>query len=277
MRIAPVLFARFKLDGGSMFAAIPKALWSKLHPPDERDRIDLVCRGMLVDCGNRLVLVDTGIGDRFDDKWRDILAIEPVDDPWRGLDVGPSDVTDVVITHLHFDHAGGSTKLVDGRQVSAYPNAVFHIQRDHYEWFRNPSPLDRASYRADELAPIGEAGMLRLVDGEAEIAPGVRVIPTYGHAPGMQLVLVEGGRERVLYAADLIPLASQVRINYIMGYDLARILTLHEKREVLGRAADEGWWLFLEHEPGNFFFKVKRAGSGFEIAETAQTSGWLDV
>jgi len=278
MRIAPVLFAKFKLDGGSMFAAIPKALWSRHHPPDEYDRIDVVCRSMLVEHGERLILVDTGIGDRFDDKWRDILDIEVAGDPWMGLGVGPVDVTDVIISHLHFDHAGGSTMVEGSVQVAAYPNAVFHVQRDHYEWFKSPSPLDRASYRSDELLPIERLGRLNLLNGECELVPNVKVIPVYGHAPGMQIVLVEGSGMSVLYTADLIPLASQLRPHYIMGYDLCRVTTLHEKEGILGRAADGGWWLFLEHDPQRFFFRVGRVGEGFEVVDDrSDISGWIDV
>ncbi len=278
MRIGPVLFNRFRLDGGSMFAAIPKALWARLHPPDDRNRIDMVCRSMLIECGDRLVLVDTGIGDRFDDKWRDILDIEPTGDPFAELGVEPGDITDVVITHLHFDHAGGSTKIEGGDQVAAFPNATFHVQRDHYEWFKNPSLLDRASYRQDELLPIERAGRLNLLDGECELLSGVSVVPLYGHVPGMQIVVVKGDRETVVYAADLIPLASQIRLNYVMGYDLCRLLTIREKRELLERAADGGWWLFLEHDPRTFLFRVGRTDGGFEIVEDRSgITGWLDI
>lgn len=240
------------LDGGSMFGSVPKPLWSRTNPPDERNRIRLAMRCLLMVGHGRRVLVDIGLGDKFDAKLRDIYRVE--DEPrleasLAAAGVAPGDVTDVVLTHLHFDHAGGSTALAGDRLVPRLPNARWYVQKRNWENAHAPNPRERASYMPENFDPLREAGVLELWEGRVRPWPGVEMITAEGHTRGQQLVRVEGGGSAAYFVADLIPTASHVRIPYVMGYDVAAIETMAEKRELLARAAAERAWVVLEHDP----------------------------
>ena len=245
--------AEFRLDGGAMFGVVPRTLWEKHHRPDDRNRIPMVCRCLLAEHGDRRVLVDTGLGDRWDDKFREIFAIERSPGQLVGAlaaaGVPADSITDVVLTHLHFDHCGGAVVEANGGLAPLFPAARHWVQRRHWDWAHAPTERDRASFRPEDFDVLQERGLLELVDGPAEIVPGVRVLPVSGHTPGQQLVEIHTGEHVVLFAGDLIPLASQVRVPWIMGYDLNPLLTLQEKKRVLSRAAGEGHILVFEHDP----------------------------
>lgn len=243
----------FRLDGGSMFGVVPRVMWEKHHEPDAQNRIELGLRCLFVEHGERRILVDTGIGDRWEERHRHMFAIEREADQLvgelRALGVEPGDVTDVILTHLHFDHCGGTIRLQDGELVPTFPEAVHWVQQKHWRWAHLPSERDKASFRPDDFASLVNAGKLELVAGAAEILPGVRVTPVHGHTPGQQVVEFHTGEGVVAYVGDLLPLASQLRVPWIMGFDLNPLLTLEEKKRFLSRAMEDDFTLVFEHDP----------------------------
>jgi glyoxylase-like metal-dependent hydrolase (beta-lactamase superfamily II) len=266
------------LDGGSMFGSVPKPLWSRTNPPDDRNRIRLAMRCLLLRGHGRTVLVDVGLGDKFPEKLRDIYRVEP--DPsltasLAALGVAPGDVTDVILTHLHFDHAGGATVRTPEGLRPSLPNARWHVQRRNWENAQAPNPRERASYMPENHVPLAEAGVLTLWEGEAEPFPGVTLLPMHGHTRGQQAVRVSGGSGVAYYVADLIPTAAHVRIPFVMGYDVAAIETMEEKRALLERAVAEGAWVVLEHDPEVAMARPVADGDDFTWAERvgAMTAG----
>jgi len=242
----------FRLDGGAMFGVVPRVMWERHHPPDDLNRIAMTLRCLLAEHGDRRVLVDTGIGDRWEDKHREIFAIERGQGHLVGelaaAGVSADSITDVVLTHLHFDHCGGTLRAVDDRLEPMFPNAKHWVQDKHWRWAHQPTDRDKASFRIDDFHPLEAGGLLELVDGPREIIPGVKVTPVNGHTTGQQLVEFDTGAGVVVYCADLIPLASQINVPWIMGYDLNPLLTLEEKRRFLSRAAEDDYLLIFEHD-----------------------------
>lgn len=261
----------FALDGGAMFGVVPKPLWEKSHPADARNRIRMSARALLVRGEGRVILVDTGNGDKYDPKFREIYGL---DDAVTNLDrsllahgVRPEDVTDVVLTHLHFDHAGGATRRTAHGVEPSFPNARYHVQRAHLEAALAPTERDRASFLHDDFQPLIRNGQLVQVDGEKDVFPGFRVITMSGHTTALQCPLISDGQSTLLYCADLIPLHSHCQLPWIMGYDLRPLVTLEEKRKTLTRAAEERWVLFFEHDPAIAAGRVERTEKGFRFGE----------
>jgi glyoxylase-like metal-dependent hydrolase (beta-lactamase superfamily II) len=244
-----------RLDGGAMFGVVPKPLWERRIPADEKNRIPLGLRCLLVEAPEALVLIDTGIGNKEGAKFRDIFGVENEGDPTRLEDAiraagfSPKDIDIVLLTHLHFDHAGGATVLrPDGSVEPAFPGARHVVQRGELEFASSPNERVRASYLERNLRPLVEAGVWSTVDGEAEITRGVRVLPTPGHTPFHQSVILESGGETACYLADLCPTVAHVPLPWIMGYDLEPLVTLETKREIWRRAGQEDWLLVFEHD-----------------------------
>jgi glyoxylase-like metal-dependent hydrolase (beta-lactamase superfamily II) len=241
------------LDGGSMFGSVPKPLWSRLAPPDERNRIRLAMRCLLAEGHGRRVLVDVGAGDKFSPKLRDIYRLEPAEQSpaaaLSALGVDPASITDVVLTHLHFDHAAGATKEEGGRLVPSLPHARWHVQGKNWRNALEPNPRERASYMRENFVPLEEAGVVTLWEGPQVLWPGFELFTADGHTRGQQLARISGPKATVYFVADLIPTAAHVRIPFVMGYDMAAIETMEEKRTLLTRAVAEGAWVCLEHDP----------------------------
>lgn len=264
----------FRLDGGTMFGVVPKVLWSRTDPADEKNRIVMAMRALYIEGNGHRVVVDSGSGTKLNDKMVRNYSIDTggLRAALQEKGIDPLSVTDAIATHLHFDHTGGFTyRNSDGTVELALPEAVHYVQRRQWEAALNPNAKDRASFFTENFIPMEEAGKLRLLDGEEEIIPGISVIPAEGHTQGHQIVLLETEEGNLLYCADLIPLASHVNLPYIMAYDHQPLVTLEEKRRLLGRAADEGWILFFEHDPKIPACRVRRKDSErFEIAETVE-------
>ncbi len=243
---------QFKLDGGAMFGVVPKVMWQLHHPADELNRIDLDLRCLLVDHGDRRIMVDTGIGDRWDERKAGVFALDrrPNHLVAELAEAGiiRESITDVILTHLHFDHAGGVFRQGDDGLEAVFPNATHWVQQKHWDWSLNPSQRDRASFRTEDFFGLKESGKLELVDGRKEILPGVKVMPVNGHTPGQQIVEFHTGKEVVVFCGDLIPFRSQVHIPWIMGFDLNPMLTVSEKKQFLSRAAEDGYILIFEHD-----------------------------
>jgi glyoxylase-like metal-dependent hydrolase (beta-lactamase superfamily II) len=265
------------LDGGAMFGSVPKPLWSRTNPPDERNRIRLAMRCLLLQGEGRTILVDDGAGDKFSPKLADIYRIEhdrlTLETALQALGLETKDITDVVLTHLHFDHAGGSTRRERDRLVPRLPRARYHVQKRNWENALDPNPRERASYLPENFQPLMDAGVLTLWDGPQSPWPGVEIFTAEGHTRGQQLVRVSGAEDTVYFVADLIPTAAHVRIPFVMGYDVAAIETMKEKRELLERATAEHAWICLEHDPEVAFARPVRDGDGFGWAERLTSSG----
>lgn len=278
--IAPIMEGRFMLDGGAMFGIVPKPLWTRTNPADEQNRIELGARCMLIrhpEAGH--ILVDAGIGQKWDEKGRRIYNIRHEDSPGGpalGIEASlaaqgltPADIDHVVMTHLHFDHAGGLTKVVerDGQAqvVPTFPGRPHYVMREHWSWAHAPSERDAGSFHAEDFSFLedGQEGTsLHLLDGLTELFPGVTLIPRRGHTPSMACVLVEAADGPAIFLADLIPTAGHIRIPYVMGYDLEPRITCLEKREILAEASRHGWRLFFEHDPYTPWCHVESDGRG---------------
>lgn len=265
------------LDGGSMFGSVPKPMWSKSHPADDRNRIRLAMRCLLAEGHGRRVLVDVGLGYKFSPKLADIYRVEHDTETLersleaRGLAV--SDVTDVVLTHLHFDHAGGATRRDGDRLSPRFPNARYHVQRGNWKNALSPNPRERASYLPENFLPLEEAQVVTLHDGPRTLWPGFDLFTAEGHTRGQQLVRLHGGGETLYFVADLIPTRSHVRIPFVMGYDVCAIETMEEKRRLLAGAAAEGAWVCLEHDPEVALARPVAEGDDFAWGETIPAPG----
>jgi len=259
------------LDGGAMFGSVPKPLWSKTNPPDDRNRIRLAMRCLLAEGEGRRILVDDGVGDKLSEKLVDIYRVEhhevTLERSLAALGLGVGDVTDVVLTHLHFDHAGGSTRRDGDRLVPSLPRARYYLQRRNWENALHPNPRERASYMPENFAPLMEASVLTLWEGAQRPWPGFEIFTADGHTRGQQLVRLSGPEGALYFVADLIPTATHVRIPYVMGYDVAAIETMAEKRALLERACDEGAWICLEHDPETALARPTPQGEDFAWAE----------
>lgn len=261
----------FALDGGSMFGVVPRVLWERINPADERNRIALVSRLLLLRGADRVVLVDTGLGHRWSDKERDIYAIHrPGADVVGQLaerGIAAHEVTDVILTHLHFDHAAGTARSGEDGPELTFPAARHWLQRAHWEWARSPTPKDTASFRPGDFTLLDGLPRLALLDGPVEPLPGIEVVPLEGHTAAMQAVRVHGPETTVLFAADLVPTATHVRLPYVMAYDNRPLRTLEEKVRLLGQAAREGWVVVLEHDPEIAACRLAHREGRFEVAE----------
>jgi glyoxylase-like metal-dependent hydrolase (beta-lactamase superfamily II) len=256
IRIHAIEAGVLQLDGGAMFGVVPKPLWERRIPADSRNRIPLAMRCLLIETPTALVLVDTGLGNKENDKFKDIYGVSNRGSPTR-LEDGirhagfqPSDVDIVLNTHLHFDHAGGNTHIDEaGRVRVSFPGARHVVQRRELDFARSRNERIRASYLAHNLEPVVEAGLFELVDGAAEVTAGVRVLPTPGHVPFHQSVLVESEGAVACFLADVCPTSAHLPLPWIMGYDLEPLVTLESKRGLWKRALEEDWLLVFEHDP----------------------------
>ncbi len=240
-----------RLDGGAMFGVVPRPLWEKQRPPDERNRIRLGMNLLLIEDGTRRILVDTGAGTKWDDKHREIYGLAPkrAEEILAPAGLTPEQVDLVVNTHLHFDHAGGNTiRNERGELAAAYPNARYLVQRGEVDTARTANERNRASYLPENFEPLLAEGRFELLDGPVRLGSGIELRLAPGHTPHMQLPVLATSEGTVAFLADLVPTASHVPYPYVMGYDLEPQVTLETKRRILPVAAREGWLLLFEHD-----------------------------
>jgi len=260
-----------RLDGGAMFGVVPKTLWEKRMPADERNRIQLGMRCLLVEHEVGPVLIDTGAGNKEDEKFYDIYGIENrgspgptrLEDGLRQIGFEPEDVVMVINSHLHFDHAGGNTiKDASGTRPS-FPNARYVMQRGEVEYAAHPNERTAASYFRHNFVPLAGAGRVDFLDGEQEIIPGIRGIPTPGHTPYHQGLLLDSGGEKAFFIADLAPTMWHLPLPWIMGYDVEPLVTLESKRVILARALAEEWLVVFEHDAECAWARIEHDGKAY--------------
>jgi glyoxylase-like metal-dependent hydrolase (beta-lactamase superfamily II) len=257
-----------KLDGGAMFGVVPKPLWEKRIRADERNRIQLGMRCLLIEHDIGLVLIDNGAGNKENAKFHDIYGVENqgdagatrLEDGLKQLGHSPADIAMVIDSHLHFDHAGGNTRRNGEAVELAFPNAQYVVQAGEYHYATHTNERTAGSYFAHNFVPVHEAGRFDLVDGEREIIKGIRLIPTPGHTPYHQGVLIDGGNERGFFLADLSPTTAHVPLPWIMGYDVEPLQTLETKRRIWKRAFDENWLLIFEHDAVTPWGRLESSG-----------------
>ncbi len=243
-----------------MFGVVPKVLWNKLTPADPKNRIRLALNCLLIKTNEKCVLVDTGIGDKFDSKLEEIYRMERVQDLFSSLahlGMKPDDIDVVINTHLHFDHCGGNTIEKNVKYVPTFPNAEYIIQEKEWHAALNTDEKTKSSYRRSDFMPLEEAGQLTLVGGEYEVTPGVRVIPTAGHTSGHQSVLITSEGQDALYLGDLIPTTYHLKIPYLTGYDQYPVDLIKCKKDIIKNAVKSHWLLIFEHDPTITFAYLK--------------------
>ena len=260
-KVALTVFGYFRLDGGAMFGSVPKNLWNKRLPGDEENCIRLASRSLLIRHEKRLFLVDVGPGEKWSEKQRKIFRINNT--PISELGFTRGEITDVILTHLHFDHAGGISYFeADSRSLAlTYPKAAHHLQRANLENTQQPNLRERGSYFPENVTVL-ERAKLNLLDGSSEIYPGIEVRRYDGHSKGQQIVAVSSGKEELLFVTDLIPTAHHLPVPYNMGYDICAETVLREKEEILSKAVERNAIVVFQHDPEIGAARVGRDDKG---------------
>ncbi len=286
-KITSLSTTSFGLDGGAMFGTVPKVLWSKTNPSDDQNRITMDCRCLLLESDDHKILIDTGLGGDFVEKYGPKLGPKfskmysipageksGIEKALEKLNLQTSDITNVILTHLHFDHTGGSTKVRDGKLTPTFENAEYFIQKDNLETALNPNLREQASYYKCNFEILAEKGMLTLLEGNQEILPNISFSISNGHTKGQQNVWVEDDENSLLYCADLIPTATHIRLPWVMGYDLNPLLLIEEKKTELQKALNKNSFLFFEHDPYCSAAQIKASenGSDFRLKELFELS-----
>jgi len=263
-----------RLDGGAMFGVVPKSLWEKRVPADERNRIPMTMRCLLVEHPSGLILIDTGAGNKENAKFKDIYGIENegadgltwLEDGLRQIGVAPTDISLVINSHLHFDHAGGNTRIrPDGSVELSFPNATYIVKRGEFDYATHTNERTAASYFDRNYVPLESADKIEFVSREKEIVKGIKVIPTPGHTPFHQSIMIESAGERAFYFADLVPTSAHLPLPWIMGYDVEPLVTLETKRRILKQAVDEHWLAIFEHDARTAWGRVGVDAKGYRL------------
>jgi glyoxylase-like metal-dependent hydrolase (beta-lactamase superfamily II) len=265
----------FRLDGGAMFGVVPKVLWQKQKPADERNRIFMCAQSLVVRGNGRTIIVDTGIGMHNSPKFCEIYAVDTATHNLPAglakLNIAPQDVTDVVLTHLHFDHIGGAVTQADDSSVApSFPNATYHISAPQLRWAQSPSEKDRASFLDFQLQAITNHNHLKIWEQPGEIFPGIEFFLSDGHTTGMMMLLIHDAVQPLFYAADLVPTSAHVPVPWVMAYDLRPLTTIEEKKHFLARAVNENWMVVFEHDPALPCATIQLTDRGYAIKEKQQ-------
>jgi glyoxylase-like metal-dependent hydrolase (beta-lactamase superfamily II) len=263
----------FKLDGGAMFGVVPKSIWSRTNPSDENNLCPWAMRCLLVSDGNRLVLIDNGIGDKQDARFFSHYYLHgeaSLAKSLQQLGVHPTDITDVFLTHLHFDHCGGSVKYGShGQYELTFPRATYWTNEDHWNWATVPNPREKASFLEENILPLQEHGVLKYLDlGTKSLFPGFDFITMDGHTDKQMLPKIQFKGHTLVFMADLLPSVGHIPLPYVMGYDTRPLLTLQEKQQFLEEAAQNQYVLFLEHDSVNECCTVKMTEKGVRVDQT---------
>lgn len=257
----------FKLDGGAMYGIVPKAVWNKLIPADSENRIQLALNCLLIQTGKNNILVDTGIGNKFDAKYSQIYDIqrkEGIVGELAKLQLKPEDIDTVILTHLHFDHCGGSTyKDKDGTLKITFPKATYYVQKGDFEDATHPHERSKRSYLPENFMLLKEKGVLKFTDGDQKILPGISVIKVPGHIKHLQAIVVESEGKKAIYVADLIPTSKHLKIPYTMGYDLDPVTCMDTRKKILEKIVKENILLVFEHDVDTPWAYIQKTGEEY--------------
>ncbi|RAV98130.1 MBL fold metallo-hydrolase [Pseudochryseolinea flava] len=262
----------FKLDGGAMFGVVPKSLWSKTNPADENNLCSWAMRCLLIEDGDKLILIDNGIGDKQDAKFLSHYYLHGNDSLVGSIQkagFGTGDITDMFLTHLHFDHCGGGVRVVDGKPSMVFDRAKYWSNKDHWHWATVPNAREKASFLKENIMPMQESGHLHFVnEGNQTSFSAFDIHFVSGHTDKMMIPKINYNGKVVCFMADLLPSVGHIPLPYVMGYDTRPLLTLEEKESFLNEAADRGYVLFLEHDPQHECCTVKRTEKGVRVDRT---------
>ena len=271
----------FKLDGGAMFGVVPKALWNRHQPADENNRCTWAMRCLLIEAHGRVILIDTGMGNKQGDKFRSHFEPHGESDLLASIaraGYTREEITDVVLTHLHFDHCGGAVqKRPNGDLELTFPNAIHWSEENHWKWATDPNPRERASFLKENILPIKESGMLKFVNDDTEIIPELWFAIADGHTHGMLIPHLEIGEETLVFMADLLPSPTHIPSAWVMGYDIDPLQTIREKEAFLAEAADNNFILFYEHDPVIECSRVVQTEKGFRASDMLSLADILRV
>lgn len=266
-KLYPILTSYFRLDGGAMFGIIPKILWNKKMPSDEKNRIQMVTRSLLLVSDDKKILIDTGNGNKWHDKFKSIYQIDnsviDLESSLEKVGFTCEDITDVICTHLHFDHIGGNTKLVDGNIIPAFPNAKYWISQKNWEVANSPSEKDQGSFMEDDWKVLADNGMVNFINDNRENFPNIEFIFSDGHTPGMMLPVISDENNTLVYCADLVPTSSHIPLPWVMAYDVQPMITIIEKKELYSKAIENDWIFYYEHDPDVIACSIKFDGKHF--------------
>lgn len=271
----PVEAGRIKLDGGAMFGVVPKTLWSKQIAADNKNRIQMGMRCLLIKSKEtgRIYLVDNGAGDKFNEKMTAIYGLDyehsDLLSSLKKCGIEPGDITDMVFTHLHFDHCGGTSTYDENDEIKeVFPNATYHVNKRHWQTATNPNAREKASFFSENIDPIKNSGRLNLAESNHEFEKGFDTLPMDGHTAGQQLPVLTNKGSIIVFAADLIPTFAHIPLPWIMGYDMKPLQTLDEKKMFLNQAVDANWFLFLEHDAGHEIVTVQKENGKFMLKDS---------
>lgn len=280
MKLHTINTGFFKLDGGAMFGVVPKSIWNSLNPADENNMCNWALRCLLVEDGKRLILIDNGIGDKQDKKFFSYYYLngdDTLEISLKSKGFSPDDITDVFLTHLHFDHCGGSVKWNKDRSgyELAFKNATYWSNADHWEWATKPNAREKASFLKENIMPVRESGQLKFAEDGDELFAGFKVMVVNGHTNGMMIPQITNNGKTVAYVADLIPSMSHIPIPYVMGYDTRPLITMEEKQKFLAEAAAKDFFLFFEHDPVNECCSLQQTERGVRYKEAFKLSDYF--
>ena len=271
----------FKLDGGAMFGVVPKTLWNHTNPADNMNRIDLAARSLLIEDGNRLILIDAGMGNKQEDRFFRHFGLygnDSLDESIKKAGFARTDITDVFLTHLHFDHCGGAVRWNENKTAYklSFPNARYWSNKQHWEWAVNPNEREKASFLSENLMPIQESGQLCFIETPktsfaSDCGLGFGVLFVNGHTEKQMIPHISYRGKTLVFMADLLPTAGHLPLPYIMGYDVRPLQTLEEKKRFLSRAADENFVLFMQHDANNPLITVQHTDRGVRLHESLAT------
>ena len=273
-KLTPIITSTFALDGGAMFGVVPKTMWSKQAEVDEFNRINMVTRTLLLESEDKKILIDTGNGDKWSPRMRKIFKIEtethilPLSLNRHGISV--EDITDVICTHLHFDHVGGNTRFDGDQIIPTFPNAKHWIQEENWQLANHPHEKDRASYLAENWQVLAENGLLEILKSEQELFNSIQLEIVHGHTAGQQLPLISDGTTTLMYGGDLFPLKSHIPIPWVMAYDNEPLRSIAEKKRILPKLLEQDALIFFEHDPQSIACKLISTDKGIVGGENIQ-------
>ena len=288
MKLHTIETGYFKLDGGAMFGVVPKSIWNKLNPADENNLCTWAMRSLLIEDGNKLILIDTGIGNKQDDKFFNHYYLhgnDSLDQSLEKLGFHKNDITDIVLTHLHFDHCGGSIIRENDLLKPAFPNAIFWSNEAHWKWATQPNAREKASFLKENILPMQESGQLKLIDLPKEktdhklpssvFNDSISVRFVQGHTDQMMLPQIKYKDKTLVFMADLLPSVAHLPLPYVMGYDMFPLTTLQEKQVFLEEAANNNYTLFFQHDPKVECCSLQMTEKGVRAKETFTLKEWI--